>query len=50
VPEDEKLDRFREVRDEIEQKILDWLEHPEKELRKLKAKRERLQRAKIQQS
>jgi arsenate reductase (thioredoxin) len=50
VPEDEMLDRFREVRDEIEQKILDWLEHPEEELQKLKAERERLERAKIQQS
>jgi hypothetical protein len=52
VPEDEMLDRFREVRDEIEQKILDWLEHPEEELQKLRAERERerLERAKIQQS
>ena len=49
VPEDEMLDRFREVRNEIEQKILDWLEHPE-ELQKLRAERERLERAKIQQS
>ncbi len=33
VPEEERLERFREVRDEIERKILDWLEHPEEELR-----------------
>jgi arsenate reductase (thioredoxin) len=52
VPEDEMLDRFRDVRDEVEQKILDWLEHPEEELAKLRAarERERLERAKIQQS
>jgi arsenate reductase len=41
VPEEEMLDKFREVRDEIEQKILDWLEHPEEELAKLRAERER---------
>jgi arsenate reductase len=41
VPEDEMLERFREVRDEIEQKILDWLERPEEELAKLRAERQR---------
>jgi arsenate reductase (thioredoxin) len=41
VPEEEMLDRFREIRDEIEIKIKDWLEHPEEELAKLKAERER---------
>jgi arsenate reductase (thioredoxin) len=41
VPEAERMERFREVRDEIEQKIHDWLEHPEEELAKLKAERER---------
>src|SRR5215207_737457 len=40
VPEEEMLDKFREIRDEIEQKIRDWLEHPEEELAKLKAARE----------
>lgn len=40
VPEEERLEKFREVRDEIEQKILDWLEQPEEELLKLKAERE----------
>ena len=41
VPDEERPDKFREVRDEIEQKILDWLEHPEEELATLKAERER---------
>ena len=42
VPEDEMLQMFRQVRDEIELKIKDWLERPEDELRKLKQQRERL--------
>lgn len=41
VPEEETLDRFREIRNEVELKIKDWLEHPEEELKKLKADRER---------
>jgi arsenate reductase len=50
VPEEERLEKFREIRDQIEQKILDWLEHPEEELRKLREdrvreRRERLERA-----
>ena len=44
VPEEERLEKFREVRDEIEQKILDWLERPEKELEKLRDERERRKR------
>jgi arsenate reductase len=40
VSEEQMLDRFREVRDEIEQKILDWLNHPQEELAKLRAERE----------
>ena len=35
IPYDSMLERFRQVRDEIELKIRDWLEHPEDELRKL---------------
>jgi arsenate reductase len=38
---EERLEKFREVRDQIEQKILDWMEHPEEELAKLRTKRER---------
>jgi arsenate reductase (thioredoxin) len=44
VPEEERLVKSREVRDEIEQKILDWLERPEKELEKLRDERERRER------
>jgi arsenate reductase len=39
VPEEKRLHKFREVRDEIELKIKDWLEHPEEELAKLRAER-----------
>jgi hypothetical protein len=38
------LERFREVRDEIESKIKCWLEHPELELNKLSEERERRER------
>jgi arsenate reductase len=41
VPEEDRLERFREIRDEIEAKILHWLEHPEEELRRIEAQRER---------
>jgi hypothetical protein len=41
IPYDSMLERFRKVRDEIELKIKDWLEHPEAELAKLRAERER---------
>lgn len=41
LAEEESLEKFREVRDEIESRILDWLEHPERELEKLKEQRER---------
>lgn len=40
APEEDRIEKFREVRDEIELKIKDWLEHPEEELAKLKAERE----------
>jgi arsenate reductase (thioredoxin) len=40
IPYDSMLERFRKVRDEIELKIKDWLEHPEEELAKLRAERE----------
>jgi hypothetical protein len=41
------LERFREVRDEIELKIKDWLEHPEHELKKLREERERERRERL---
>ena len=48
VPEEERLEKFREVRDEIEQKIRDWLEHPEEELARLREKRERERRERME--
>ena len=39
-PEEQQLEKFREVRDQIEAKILGWLEHPKWEIEKLKAQRE----------
>ena len=47
VPEEEQLDKFREVRDQIEAKIKDWLEHPEEEIARLKAERERERRERL---
>jgi arsenate reductase (thioredoxin) len=44
------LERFRVVRDEIELKIKDWLEHPEEELRKLREERERERRERMEAS
>lgn len=48
VPEEERLDTFREIRDEIELKIKDWLEHPEEELRRLKEEREQERRERLE--
>jgi arsenate reductase (thioredoxin) len=47
IPYDSMLERFREVRNQIELKIRDWLEHPEQELRKLKEERERERRERV---
>jgi arsenate reductase len=47
VPEEERLESFREIRDEIEQKIKGCLEHPEEELARLKAERERERRGRL---
>ena len=46
--EEERLEKFRQIRDEIEQKIRDWLEHPEAELARLKAERERERRERLE--
>ncbi len=48
VPEEEQLEKFREIRDEIELKVKHWLEHPEEELEKLKAERERERRERLE--
>jgi arsenate reductase (thioredoxin) len=42
------LKRFRKVRDDIELEIKDWLEHPEEELAKLRAERERERRERLE--
>jgi arsenate reductase (thioredoxin) len=44
---DSMLERFRKVRDEIELKMKDWLEHPEQELKKLREERERERRERL---
>ncbi len=48
IPEENRLDKFREVRDQIEAKILHWLEHPEEEIAKLEAERERERRERME--
>jgi arsenate reductase (thioredoxin) len=45
--EEERLEVFRRVRDEIELKIRDWLEHPEHELKKVREERERERRERL---
>jgi arsenate reductase (thioredoxin) len=47
IPYDSMLERFRKVRDEIELKIRDWLEHPEQELKMLREERERERRERL---
>jgi arsenate reductase len=48
VPEDKRLEKFRQIRDEIEFKIKNWLEHPEAELKKLRQERERERRERLE--
>ena len=47
IPYGSMLERFREVRNQIELKLKDWLEHPERELEKLKEERERERRERL---
>jgi hypothetical protein len=42
------LERFRAVRDQIEMRMREWLEHPEEELRKLREERERRERLEVE--
>ena len=49
VPEGERLEKFREVRDQIEARILHWLEHPEEEIAKLKEERARERQERMEQ-
>jgi hypothetical protein len=46
VPDEERLEMFREVWDQLEAKILYWLEHPE-EIDKLRVERERERRERV---
>jgi arsenate reductase len=48
IPEEDMLESFRRVRDEIEQKILTWIDNPEAELAKLKEERERERRERME--
>ena len=45
IPYDSMLERFRKVRDEIEQKVMDWLEHPERAEKASRGAREGARRA-----
>jgi arsenate reductase len=44
LPYDSILERFRLVRDQIELRMRDWLEHPEGELKRLREEHERRER------
>ena len=50
LPYDSMLERFRTVRDQIELRMRDWLEHPGEELRKLREERERERRERMEAS
>lgn len=40
IPEVERLEKFREIRDEIENRVRHWIDHPEEELERVRTKRE----------
>jgi arsenate reductase len=44
LPHDDTLERFREVRDQIEERMLRWLESPEEEMERAREERERERR------
>jgi arsenate reductase (thioredoxin) len=48
LPYNTMLERFRAVRDQIEVRMREWLEHPEEELRKLREERERERRERLE--
>lgn len=48
LPFDSMLERFRAVRDQIEIRLREWLEHPEEELKKMREERERERRERLQ--
>ncbi len=47
LPYDSMLERFRQVRDEIEIRIEDWLQNPEAELQRHRESRERERRERL---
>ena len=47
LPYDSLLERFRQVRDEIEIRVKDWLENPGAELERLRESRERERRERL---
>ena len=47
IPEELVAARFRAVRDQIELRVREWLEHPEEELRKLAEQRDREHRERM---
>lgn len=50
LPYGSMLERFRKVRDEIELKVKNWLEHPEAELAKLREDRERERKERMEEA
>jgi arsenate reductase (thioredoxin) len=48
LPYNSMLERFRAVRDQIEVRMREWLDHPEEELRKLREERERERRERLE--
>ena len=50
LPYDSILERFRLVRDRIELRMRDWLEHPEGELKRLREEREHERRERLEEA
>ncbi|MGI8650305.1 MAG: arsenate reductase ArsC [Rubrobacter sp.] len=50
VADEDRLEKFREVRDGIELRLLDWLERPEAELTKLREERDRERGERLQET
>ena len=50
LPYDSILERFRHVRDQIELRMRDWLEHPEGELKRLREEREYERRERLEEA
>lgn len=48
IPYDSMLERFRAVRDQIELRMKEWLEHPEGEMKKLREQQDRERRERLE--